>query len=48
MQKSVELSLPPGEERTELLEAHDLVIHAELEKFNGATSHEVRDHLMIG
>lgn len=44
VQKSVELSLPPGEERTELLEAHDLVIHAELAKFNGATSHEVRDH----
>ncbi|KAJ5952490.1 uncharacterized protein N7479_010903 [Penicillium vulpinum] len=43
VQKSVELSLPPGEERTGLLEAHDLVIYDKLENFNGATSHEVRD-----
>ncbi|KAJ5589665.1 hypothetical protein N7450_003637 [Penicillium hetheringtonii] len=43
VQKSIERSMPPGEERTELLEAHDLVIHDE-PKFNGATSHEVRDH----
>ncbi|KGO55317.1 hypothetical protein PEX2_031560 [Penicillium expansum] len=44
VQKSIERSMPPGEERTELQEAHDLVIHGEPEKFNGATSHEVRDH----
>lgn len=43
VQESLELCLPPGEERTELLEAHDLVIHDE-PKFDGATSHEVRDH----
>ncbi|KAJ5357649.1 hypothetical protein N7541_004807 [Penicillium brevicompactum] len=43
VQKSLELCLPPGEERAELLEAHDLVIHDE-PKFDGATSHEVRDH----
>ena len=44
VQKSIEYSMLPGEERTELLEAHDLVVHDE-PKFNGATSHEVRDHL---
>ena len=44
VQESLELALPPGEERTELLEAYDLVVHDELEKFNGVTSHEVRDH----
>ncbi|KAJ5481565.1 hypothetical protein N7475_000377 [Penicillium sp. IBT 31633x] len=44
VQTSLEYSLPPGQERTELLEAHDLVIHDDPEKFNGATSHEVRDH----
>lgn len=43
VQNSIERSMSPGEERTELLEAHDLVIHDE-PKFNGATSHEVRDH----
>ncbi|KAJ5914632.1 hypothetical protein N7504_003515 [Penicillium tannophilum] len=44
VQKSLELSLSPGQERTELLESHDLVIHDKLEQLNGATSHEVRDH----
>ncbi|KAJ5218704.1 uncharacterized protein N7498_000803 [Penicillium cinerascens] len=44
VQESLELCLPPGEERTELLEAHDLVIHDEPAKFKGVTSHEVRDH----
>lgn len=44
VQKSVERSLPPGRDRTELLESHDLVIHDKLEELNGATSHEVRDH----
>ncbi|KAJ5800479.1 uncharacterized protein N7518_002547 [Penicillium psychrosexuale] len=43
MQESIESSMPPGEERIELLEAHDLVIFDE-PKSNGATSHEVRDH----
>ncbi|KAF3398089.1 hypothetical protein F1880_006079 [Penicillium rolfsii] len=43
VQNSIERSIPPGEERTELLEAHDLIVHDEL-KFNGATSHEVRNH----
>ncbi|KAJ5505407.1 hypothetical protein N7453_004364 [Penicillium expansum] len=40
VQKSIERSMPPGEERTELQEAHDLVIHGEPEMFNGASSHE--------
>jgi hypothetical protein len=44
VQDSIKLHLPPGEERTELLESHDLVIHDQLEKFDGARSHEVRDH----
>lgn len=44
VQQTVELSLSPGQERTELLESHDLVIHDKLEQLNSATSHEVRDH----
>lgn len=44
IQKTVQRSLSPGQERTELLESHDLVIHDKLEELNGATSHEVRDH----
>lgn len=43
VQKSIEISMPPGEEREELLASHDLVIHDD-PKFKGATSHEVRDH----
>ncbi|KAJ5987118.1 hypothetical protein N7451_011483 [Penicillium sp. IBT 35674x] len=43
VQEMVELSLSPGQARTELLESHDLVIHDKLEQLSGATSHEVRD-----
>lgn len=41
---SADLLALPEEERTELLESHDLVIHDHPEKLDGATSHEVRDH----
>ena len=47
VKESVELMIPPGDLRTELLQSHNLVIHDQLKELDGATSHEVRDHFNL-
>jgi hypothetical protein len=45
VQESVELLL--GDEETDPLQSHQLVIHDDEKKFNDATSHEVRNDFNI-